>query len=69
VADQEKIDFFIDDQAWDLSGTEPCLATLKEDARHLLGTDVQVTVTRVYQTSTGRIIFAQLAGSNGRGHK
>lgn len=40
-----------------------------EDARHLLGTDVLVTVTRVYQTSTGRIIFAQLASSNGRGHK
>jgi len=40
-----------------------------EDARHLLGTEVLVTVTRVYQTGTGRIIFAQLASSNGRGHK
>lgn len=38
-----------------------------EDARHLLGSDVAVTVTRVYQTNTGRIIFAQLAGSNGNG--
>lgn len=32
-----KIDFFIDDQAWELSGAEPCLATLKEDAHRLLG--------------------------------
>ncbi len=40
-----------------------------EDARHQLGSDVLVTVTRVYQTGTGRIIFAQLASSNGRGHK
>jgi uncharacterized protein YacL len=40
-----------------------------EDARHQLGSDVLVTVTRVYQTGTGRIIFAQLASPNGRGHK
>lgn len=39
-----------------------------EDARHLLGSEVAVTVTRVYQTNTGRIIFAQLAGANGRFH-
>jgi uncharacterized protein YacL len=39
-----------------------------EDARHLLGSEVNVTVTRVYQTNTGRIIFAQLAGHNGRPH-
>jgi uncharacterized protein YacL len=39
-----------------------------EDARHLLGTDVFVTVTRVYQTNTGRIIFAQLVGNNSRAH-
>jgi uncharacterized protein YacL len=39
-----------------------------EDARHLLGTDVSVTVTRVYQTHTGRIIFAQLNSTNGRTH-
>lgn len=37
-----------------------------EDARHLLGSDVNVTVTRVYQTNTGRIIFAQLNTTNGR---
>lgn len=37
-----------------------------EDARHLLGSDVTVAVTRVYQTNTGRIIFAQLVNSNGR---
>ncbi len=39
-----------------------------EDARHLLGSEVTVTVTRVYQTNTGRIIFAQLDNSNGRVH-
>jgi uncharacterized protein YacL len=37
-----------------------------EDARHLLGTEVAVTVTRVYQTNTGRIIFAQLTNNNGK---
>jgi uncharacterized protein YacL len=30
-----------------------------EDARHLIGKEIEVTVTRVYQTGTGRIIFAQ----------
>ena len=40
-----------------------------EDARHLLGSEVAVTVTRVYQTNTGRIIFAQLMNSNGRQHR
>jgi uncharacterized protein YacL len=35
-----------------------------EEARHLVGHDVAAVVTRVYQTSSGRIIFAQLA--NGR---
>lgn len=40
-----------------------------EDARHLLGNDVAVIVTRVYQTNTGRIIFAQLASPNGRPHR
>lgn len=39
-----------------------------EDARHLLGNEVAVTVTRVYQTNTGRIIFAQLMNGNGRAH-
>lgn len=37
-----------------------------EDARHLLGQEVGVIVTRVYQTNTGRIIFAQLGSNNGR---
>lgn len=37
-----------------------------EDARRLLGSEVAVTVTRVYQTNTGRIIFAQLDQNNGR---
>lgn len=37
-----------------------------EDARSLLGSDVAVIVTRVYQTNTGRIIFAHLAHTNGR---
>ena len=31
-----------------------------EDARHLVGKTVDVTVTRVFQTQTGRIVFAQL---------
>jgi len=30
-----------------------------EDARHLIGKEIGVTVTRVYQTGTGRIIFGQ----------
>lgn len=32
-----------------------------EDARHLLGQGVAAVVTRVYQTASGRIIFAHLA--------
>ncbi|MFL5801713.1 MAG: PIN/TRAM domain-containing protein [Roseiflexaceae bacterium] len=35
-----------------------------EDARRLVGQEVAATVTRVYQTQTGRIVFAQL--NNGR---
>ena len=31
-----------------------------EDARHLVGKTVDVRVTRVFQTQTGRIVFAQL---------
>lgn len=31
-----------------------------EDARRLIGQQVEVTVTRIFQTQTGRIIFAQL---------
>ena len=30
-----------------------------EDARYLTGKEIGVTVTRVYQTNTGRIIFGQ----------
>ena len=30
-----------------------------EDARHLLGKEIGVAVTRIYQTATGRIVFAQ----------
>jgi uncharacterized protein YacL len=36
-----------------------------EDARRLVGQAVSATVTRVYQTQTGRIVFAHL--NNGRG--
>jgi uncharacterized protein YacL len=36
-----------------------------EDARKLVGQTVSATVTRVYQTQTGRIVFAHL-NSNGR---
>jgi uncharacterized protein YacL len=31
-----------------------------EDARRLIGREVDTIVTRVYQTQTGRIVFAQL---------
>jgi uncharacterized protein YacL len=31
-----------------------------EDARHLVGQEVSASVTRVYQTQTGRIVFAHL---------
>jgi len=36
-----------------------------EDARRLIGQEVSATVTRVYQTQTGRIVFAHL--NNGKG--
>lgn len=36
-----------------------------EDARRLVGQEVEVTVTRVFQNQTGRIVFAQL-NQNGR---
>lgn len=32
-----------------------------EDARHLIGRNVEVVVTRLHQTQTGRLVFAQLA--------
>lgn len=32
-----------------------------EDARHLIGQTTEVVVTRLHQTQTGRLIFAQLA--------
>lgn len=32
-----------------------------EDARHLIGQSVEVVVTRLHQTSTGRLVFATLA--------
>jgi Integral membrane protein (PIN domain superfamily) len=31
-----------------------------EDARRVIGREVDTIVTRVYQTQTGRIVFAQL---------
>jgi uncharacterized protein YacL len=37
-----------------------------EDARRLVGREVSATVTRVYQTQTGRIVFAQLNGPRGQ---
>ncbi|MBA3945631.1 MAG: twitching motility protein PilT [Herpetosiphonaceae bacterium] len=37
-----------------------------EDARHLVGKELPVVVTRLYTTQTGRIVFAQIAGA-GRG--
>lgn len=33
-----------------------------EDARRLVGKEVSATVTRIYQTQTGRIVFAHLNG-------
>lgn len=36
-----------------------------EDARRLVGQEVSATITRVYQTQTGRIVFAHL--NNGKG--
>ncbi|HWQ12852.1 MAG TPA: PIN domain-containing protein [Roseiflexaceae bacterium] len=38
-----------------------------EDARRLVGKDVSATVTRVYQTQTGRIVFAHLNGERAKG--
>lgn len=32
-----------------------------EDARHLIGQNVEVVVTRLHQTQTGRLVFATLA--------
>jgi uncharacterized protein YacL len=32
-----------------------------EDARHLIGRSAEVVVTRLHQTQTGRLVFAQLA--------
>ena len=38
-----------------------------EDARALIGQNVEVVITRLHQTQTGRLVFAQLSGSdNGR---
>ncbi len=34
-----------------------------EDARHLIGQSVEVIVTRLHQTQTGRLVFAHLAES------
>jgi uncharacterized protein YacL len=36
-----------------------------EEARRLVGQEVDVTVTRVFQTQTGRIVFAQLHQNDG----
>jgi uncharacterized protein YacL len=36
-----------------------------EDARRLVGREVSTTVTRIYQTQTGRIVFAHLNPENG----
>jgi len=38
-----------------------------EDARRLVGQEISATVTRVYQTQTGRIVFAHL--NNGAGDR
>lgn len=35
-----------------------------EDARRMVGQEVSATVTRVYQTQTGRIVFAHLNGNS-----
>ena len=37
-----------------------------EDARHLVGQDIAVAVTRLYTTQTGRILFAQIDHSGPR---
>ena len=36
-----------------------------EEADHLLGGTITVTVTNALQTSTGRLIFARVAGDGG----
>lgn len=36
-----------------------------EEARHLIGQSVEVIVTRLHQTQTGRMVFAQLKNGNG----
>jgi uncharacterized protein YacL len=36
-----------------------------ENARQLVGQEVSATVTRVYQTQTGRIVFAHLNNGDG----
>lgn len=38
-----------------------------EDARHLIGKMVEVVVTRIHQTQTGRLIFAALVADISRG--
>jgi uncharacterized protein YacL len=38
-----------------------------EEARRLVGREVSATVTRVYQTQTGRIVFAHLNGEKVKG--
>jgi uncharacterized protein YacL len=35
-----------------------------EDARHLIGQNVEVVVIRLHQTQTGRLVFAQLNSSS-----
>lgn len=37
-----------------------------EEARQLIGQSVEVIVTRLHQTQTGRLVFAQLSGGNGQ---
>ncbi len=38
-----------------------------EDARHLIGSQVEVVVTRLHQTQTGRLVFAHLASNGATG--
>jgi uncharacterized protein YacL len=40
-----------------------------EGARRLIGQSVETIVTRVHQTPTGRIVFAELQNSNGRAER
>jgi uncharacterized protein YacL len=39
-----------------------------EEARHLIGEQVDVTVLRLIQTQSGRLVFAQLNGHESAGH-